>query len=65
MNLFIADPDFQKLSSMHFYSWSKGLKTGVYYLRSRTKAKQQKFTIDPSTQFKCNPEDGTCTRCSA
>ena len=65
MNLFVADPDFQKLSSMHFYSWSRGLKTGVYYLRSRTKAKQQKFTIDPTVKIRCNPEDGTCTRCSA
>ena len=50
MNLFIEDPDFKKLSSMHFYSWSSGLKTGLYYLRSKPKAKQQKFTIDPNLQ---------------
>jgi ribonucleoside-diphosphate reductase alpha chain len=50
MNLFVEDPDFKKLSSMHFYSWSSGLKTGMYYLRSKPKAKQQKFTIDPNLQ---------------
>jgi ribonucleotide reductase alpha subunit len=33
---------------MHFYSWQKGLKTGIYYLRTRAKAQAQKFTIDPS-----------------
>ena len=48
LNLFVEDPDFQKLSSMHFYSWQKGLKTGMYYLRTRAKAQAQKFTIDPN-----------------
>lgn len=48
MNLFVEDPDFKKLSSMHFYSWQKGLKTGCYYLRTRSKAQAQKFTIDPT-----------------
>ena len=48
MNLFIAKPDFGKLTSMHFYSWKKGLKTGIYYLRTRPIAKAQQFTIDPS-----------------
>jgi ribonucleoside-diphosphate reductase alpha subunit len=50
MNLFVEDPDFKKLTSMHFYSWSSGLKTGLYYLRSKPKAKQQKFTVDPNLQ---------------
>ena len=36
LNLFLDVPDFQKLSSMHFYSWSKGLKTGIYYLKNKT-----------------------------
>lgn len=48
LNLFIEDADFKKLSSMHFYSWQKGLKTGIYYLRTRAKAQAQKFTIDPN-----------------
>lgn len=47
MNLFMENPDFKKLSSMHFYSWQKGLKTGMYYLRSKAKAKAQQFTMDP------------------
>jgi len=47
MNLFIARPDHGKLTSMHFYSWKKGLKTGIYYLRSKPVAKAQQFTIEP------------------
>ena len=47
MNLFIDKPDFSKLSSMHFYSWSKGLKTGIYYLRTKPVAAAQQFTIEP------------------
>lgn len=45
MNLFMADPTVGKLTSMHFYAWEKGLKTGMYYLRSRPKADPIKFTI--------------------
>lgn len=47
LNLFLADPDYKKLSSMHFYAWRKGLKTGIYYLRTRSVAQAQKFTIEP------------------
>lgn len=46
MNLFVDNPDFKKLTSMHFYAWSKGLKTGMYYLRTKAKAKAQQFTMD-------------------
>jgi len=42
-------PDFTKLTNMHFYSWTKGLKTGLYYLRTRPKAKTIAFTIDQET----------------
>lgn len=45
MNLFMQDADFTKLNSAHFYSWSAGLKTGVYYLRTRQKASAQQFTM--------------------
>ena len=48
LNLFIEDPDYKKLTSMLFYAWSKGLKCGVYYLRTRPKSNTQKFTLDPS-----------------
>jgi ribonucleoside-diphosphate reductase subunit M1 len=46
LNVHIADPDSKKLTSMHFYAWSKGLKTGMYYLRTRPKADAIKFTVD-------------------
>jgi len=45
LNLFLSDPNFAKLSSMHFYAWEKGLKTGIYYLRTKAAASAQKFTI--------------------
>tara|TARA_Y100000816_G_scaffold283423_1_gene260298 strand:- start:5415 stop:7907 length:2493 start_codon:yes stop_codon:yes gene_type:complete len=48
LNIFMEEPDFKKLSSMHFYGWSKGLKTGSYYLRTRPRVKTQQFTIDPT-----------------
>lgn len=75
MNLYMEDPDYQKLTSMHFYAWNKGLKTGVYYLRTKPKAQSQKFTIDPKASAAtaaakkktvvCNAEDGVCLVCSA
>ena len=46
MNLFIANPSVKIMSSMHFYVWEKGLKTGIYYLRTQPAAKAQQFTID-------------------
>jgi len=48
LNLYMEDATFTKLTNMHFYAWSKGLKTGLYYLRTRAKAKTMAFTIDPS-----------------
>jgi ribonucleoside-diphosphate reductase alpha chain len=45
LNMFVAEPNFAKLSSMHFYAWEKGLKTGMYYLRTRAAAAAQKFTV--------------------
>lgn len=46
MNVFMQDPNFGKLTSMHFYAWKKGLKTGMYYLRSQAAASAIKFTVD-------------------
>jgi ribonucleotide reductase alpha subunit len=46
LNIHIADPDSKKLTSMHFYAWKKGLKTGMYYLRTRPKADAIKFTVN-------------------
>ena len=45
-NVFMTDPNYAKLSSMHFYGWKKGLKTGMYYLRTRAAADAIKFTVD-------------------
>lgn len=69
MNLFMENPDYKKLSSMHFYSWQKGLKTGMYYLRSKAKAKAQQFTMDPKlskyTNIKDDMQQQNCESCSA
>lgn len=69
MNLFIENPTYSKLTNMHFYAWSKGLKTGIYYLRTKAKAQIQQFSIDP-TKTKANFEDDTndppeCLECGA
>ncbi len=45
LNIHISDPNFGKLTSMHFYAWKKGLKTGMYYLRTRAAADAIKFTV--------------------
>ena len=47
MNLFLESPTMSKLSSMHMYAWSKGLKTGMYYLRSKAKSRPVQFTLEP------------------
>ena len=47
LNLFVADPTYSKLTSMHFYAWKSGLKTGCYYLRSKAPVVAQQFTVDP------------------
>ena len=71
LNLFIAQPDFAKLSSMHFYSWKKGLKTGIYYLRTKPVAKAQQFTIDPNMKKEeepikaCKRNDPDCLACGS
>ena len=48
LNLFIQEPNFAKLTSMHFYAWQKGLKTGMYYLRTKSAVDAIKFTVDAS-----------------
>ena len=47
MNLFVEDPTNAKLSSIHMYAWKQGLKTGMYYLRTRPKAKPIQFSLEP------------------
>ena len=48
LNLFLENPNYAKLTSMHFYGWKAGLKTGCYYLRTKAPVMAQKFTIDPT-----------------
>lgn len=52
LNLFVENPSFAKLSSMHFYGWQKGLKTGMYYLRSKAAVDPIKFTLSEKHQRK-------------
>jgi ribonucleoside-diphosphate reductase alpha subunit len=54
MNLFMESPTMSKLSSMHMYAWKQGLKTGMYYLRSKAKARPIQFSLEPD-----------CVACSA
>jgi ribonucleoside-diphosphate reductase alpha subunit len=66
MNLFMGEPDFQRLGSSHMWAWKNGLKTGQYYLRTKPAADSIKFTIDPKLMKEVkNQEDKECTTCSA
>jgi ribonucleoside-diphosphate reductase alpha chain len=76
LNLFVADPNYAKLTSMHFYAWKQGLKTGLYYLRTRAPVMAQKFTVDPELQreaarseqqrlLRKNSGEEECTMCSS
>ena len=67
LNLFVQDPTIAKLSSMHFYAWRKGLKTGLYYLRTKSAVQAIKFTVDPSmiAAQKKQEEPAECLLCSS
>jgi ribonucleoside-diphosphate reductase alpha subunit len=54
LNLFVAEPSYSKLASMHMYAWKKGLKTGCYYLRTKSVAKAQQFTVEPPACVTCS-----------
>lgn len=58
LNLFVPSPNFGKLTSMHFYAWEKGLKTGMYYLRTKAAADAIKFTVDQAALTEM-PNDAT------
>ena len=66
MNLWQKNPTYQSLTAMHFFSWKQGLKTGLYYLRSRAKAAPQQFTIVPKSAPTATPpqEEDICEMCS-
>jgi ribonucleoside-diphosphate reductase alpha chain len=55
LNIHIKDPNFGKLTSMHFYAWKKGLKTGMYYLRTKAAADAIKFTVEKQAEVALEP----------
>ena len=75
MNVFIAQPDYKKLSSMHFYGWKKGLKTGMYYLRTKPRVKADQVSImknkksnsslNKSEVLACSRDNPDCTSCGS
>ena len=74
LNLWVEDPTYAILTSMHFYGWEGGLKSGIYYLRRKPRHQPQQFTIQPKNISKENEqedeqeneqEDGPCEMCSA
>ena len=65
LNLWLEDPTYNSLTSMHFYSWKKGLKTGIYYLRRKAKHQAQQFTIEPESKEQNDENDEICEMCSA
>lgn len=69
LNLFVADATVAKLTTLHFAGFRAGLKTGMYYLRSQTKAKMQQFTVTEEAEFEeepdvCYRDDPSCAACS-
>ncbi|XP_044019563.1 ribonucleoside-diphosphate reductase large subunit-like [Aphidius gifuensis] len=69
LNIHMLEPNYNKLSSMHFYAWKNGLKTGLYYLRTKPSVQPTQFSIDISTvknakeMSDCN--DDVCISCSS
>lgn len=64
LNIHMQDPNFGKLSSMHFYAWKAGLKTGMYYLRSRAAVNAIQFTVDNSSREKEKEVEREAMLCS-
>ena len=74
LNVFVEEPTTKILNSIHFYGWSRGLKTGTYYIRSKPAASAQNFTMDPKLEQKLlremleedkKREENECVNCSA
>ena len=69
LNLWLEDPNYSNLTSMHFYGWQKGLKTGIYYLRRRARYQAQQFTIEPEKKDISGniyeEDEEICEMCSA
>ena len=61
LNIHIAEPNYGKLTSMHFYAWKLGLKTGMYYLRTKPAAQAIQFTVD-KTKLAKTTTNGTAKK---
>jgi ribonucleotide reductase alpha subunit len=57
MNLFLESPQIDRVSKMHMYAWSKGLKTGMYYLRTKSAMNAVKVTVAPEPEPKKTKND--------
>tara|TARA_B100001093_G_scaffold520387_1_gene615351 strand:+ start:6583 stop:9141 length:2559 start_codon:yes stop_codon:yes gene_type:complete len=64
-NLWMKEPTYNKLTAMHFFAWKKGLKTGIYYLRTKAKAAPQQFTIEPDKKQQDVEDDEECLMCGS
>ena len=67
-NLWMKNPDYKKLTAMHMFAWKSGLKTGIYYLRTKSKAAAQQFTIEPPKnpgEEKQMEDEEECLMCGA
>jgi ribonucleoside-diphosphate reductase alpha subunit len=69
LNLFLADPSVDKLTAMHFYAWKKGMKTGMYYLRTKPAVNAIQYTVEKKTSAELsikeetNSQDDICLSC--
>ncbi len=64
-NLWMKEPTYNKLTAMHFFAWKKGLKTGIYYLRTKAKAAPQQFTIEPDKNNNVEKDEEECLMCGS
>ena len=64
-NLWMKEPSYKKLTAMHMFAWKKGLKTGIYYLRTKAKAAPQQFTIEPDKKTSNVEEEEDCLMCGS
>ena len=65
-NLWMKNPTYGKLTAMHLFAWKKGLKTGIYYLRTKAKAAPQQFTIEPGKkQTNVDDDEEECLMCGS
>ncbi len=55
LNIYMSEPNFGKITSMHFYAWKKGLKTGMYYLRTQGASEAKKFTVEKQAEPSITP----------